>query len=110
TASDLDAAAILAELDRVGDQIEQHLHELALVRAQQREIRRHIEHLAEPTLEHAYARQLEYRAHGVADVENLLVERQLARLGLRQVEDVVDDLQKVRAARMDVADIGAVLL
>src|SRR5579863_5683341 len=51
-----------------------------------------------------------HRADRVPQVENFLIELELAVLGLRQVEDVVDDLQKMCAAAVDIIDIGAVLL
>src|SRR6266481_5141013 len=46
---------------------------------------------------HASARQLADRANDIAQVEEIFVEIELARFGLRQVEDIGDDLQQMLA-------------
>ena len=105
-----DLAAGRGELDRIGDQVEQHLLGLALVATQRRQIVGKGDLIRERRLVDAPGGQLPDRAHDVAQVEHVLGELDFSRFGLRQVEDVVDDLQQVGAAGVDVADIGAVLL
>src|SRR4030088_172951 len=107
-ARQLDRAARRRELGRVGEQIEQHLLGLQLVGPQQRQIGWHVELLHETGAANAVAHQLAGRVDRVAQVEHDLVEVKLARLGLRQVENVVDDLEQMRAAVVDIGDIGAI--
>src|SRR5205823_7686279 len=101
-ALDRDTAAGRRELDRVGDQVQQHLLGLALVAPQQRQVRGQVEHLGNAGGADARACQLAHRADRVAKVEHPLVQLELAELGLGQVEEVVDDLQQMRAAFVDV--------
>ncbi len=51
-----------------------------------------------------------HRADRFSKIEDLLIELQRAILGLRKIKDVVDNLQEMRAALVDVRDVGPVLL
>ncbi len=63
-----------------------------------------------PLLPTRVADQLAYRLDRLAQVESILDQIELASLGFRQIEDVVDDLQEMRTAFVDVPDIDPVLL
>ena len=91
------------ELDRVGDEVQQHLLELAGVG----------EHLARPVQPAAHAdlflacERLHCRHHlldGLGDRDRLEPQLHLACLHLREIEDVVDQGQEVLAAGQDLAE------
>src|SRR5712691_4412277 len=108
SAGNLDMPAGLGEFDRVAEEVEQDLPGLALVGAQPWQPRLQLDRSGEAAIAYARADQLADRADRVAQIENLLVQLELAGLGLRQVEDVVDDAQEMHAARVDILDIGLV--
>src|SRR5690606_19844341 len=96
--------ALVRELDRVRDQVEQHLPELRAIRVQHGEIGRNAG--AEFQVPCAYHRL--DRLHQLVDhfrqLHLLEVQRHLARLDLGQVEDVVDQLQQVLARVVDLRE------
>src|SRR5439155_15630792 len=104
----LDMAARRRELDRVGDKVEQQLPRLALVGAQQRQARRQLDRVGKTAVADTRVDQLAHRTDRVAQIEDLLIELELAVLGLRQIENVVDDLQEIRAALVDIRDVSSV--
>ena len=99
--------ARLGELDRVGEQVEQHLAQPRHVAADRR---RHValEDVGdvEVLLGRARADEVERRLDALAQVERLRLDVHAAGLDLREVEDVVDDGQQ-RVAR--IADGGGVV-
>ena len=98
------------EFDRVYDEVEQDLLGLALIGAQPRQVRGQLDRCGEVAIADTRTDQLADRADRVAKVEDLIVQLELAGLGLRQVENVVDDVQEMHAALVDISDIGLVFL
>jgi hypothetical protein len=90
---DLDAhLALVGELDRVADQVEQDLTEASRIAGERRRhVRRDAARQLQPLLIGARRQQLDAVFDGVADGERHVLEREPARLDLRDVEDVVDD-------------------
>src|SRR3546814_10832707 len=92
----------LGELHRIGQQVEQDLLHRARVGLDLGKLDR------EAVLQHddaalgAVAHDAEARLRCRLEIDRLLVQLELAGLDLRQVEDVVDQAQQVRAAVVDV--------
>src|SRR4029077_3563989 len=107
-ARQLHRAARRRKLDGIGEQVQQHLLGLQLVGPQQRQLRRQLDLLRETGAAEAIAYQLAGRVDRVAQVEHALVEIKLACLGLRQVENIVDDLEQMRAAVVNIGNVGAI--
>ena len=103
-----DFAAFGGELDGVGDEVEQNLLDLGLVGAKRREIvrrlYRHLDAALQGLLGKETRRALARRRH----IDLFLVQLQLAALGLRHLEDVGDDAEKMLAAVGDVGRIAEV--
>ena len=104
-----DAAAFGRELDRVGEKIEHDLLEQPLVRP-------HADALGDVggQLDPLVVGAGRYDPHGVveeaAEPDLLEVETDAAGLDLRHVEDVVDDVEQVLAALVDVLAVVAILV
>ena len=104
-----DDLALLGELDRVREQVEEHLPQTGLV-ADDPGGCVVVDQTAELDLLLPCARRddVERSLDAIAQVERLALELELAGLDLRVVEDVVDDVQQRVAARVD--DLGELAL
>ena len=104
-----DHLALLRELDRVREQVEQHLPQPGRVAD---DPCRHavVDEAAELDVLLGGARRddVERALDALAEIERLALELEPARLDLREVEDVVDDAQQRVAARPD--DLGELAL
>ncbi|MCX5743251.1 MAG: hypothetical protein NT062_12225, partial [Proteobacteria bacterium] len=97
--------APLGELHRVRQQVEQHLPDAPEVAADPERGRRIDEvRELEPLRRRGRRDQVERGLDALAQVERMELDLELARLDLREVEDVVDDRQQVIAARPDGLD------
>ena len=102
----------LGELDRVADQVEQHLGDPPLVALAARQLGRHVDRQREPLLA---ARAARWRCTTVWTTSLHRVvgdrERELPGLDLGEVEHVVDQAEQMLAARLDalehLADLAA---
>ncbi|EPH46818.1 putative Hybrid signal transduction histidine kinase J [Streptomyces aurantiacus JA 4570] len=92
----------VGELHRVGQQVAQHLQEALFVRVQRRgQLRRHAYGEVESLLCGQRAESGLYVVHELDERDARRADVHLARLDLRQVEDVVDELEQVRARAVD---------
>ena len=97
------------EFDRVVHEIEQHLLQLALVAPDERQIGRYADHKSYAGVARARSQQALDPLGNLLNVDIAFEQHQLAGFGFCEVENVVDDVQKVAAARMDVRDVAAVV-
>ena len=100
----------VGELDRVADQIEQHLGQLLLVAVASRHVGRHVELEAQVLLRR---QRLDRAVHLVDHVFHRIIgERQLelARLDLGEVEHVIDQAEQMAAVALDPLEHGQRLL
>ena len=100
----------VGELDRVADQIEQHLGQLLLVAVASRHVGRHVELEAQVLLRR---QRLDRAVHLVNHVLHRIIgERQLelARLDLGEVEHVIDQAEQMAAVALDALEHGQRLL
>ena len=88
---------VIGELDRVADEIEQHLGEAALVAVRRRQVGRHLDLERELLLGGERLDRAEHAVHHVLDRIVGERERELAGLDLRQVEHVVDQAEQMLA-------------
>jgi hypothetical protein len=103
--------ALVRELDGVGQQVDEDLAHARGV-AHQRLGRAVLDQVGQVQvlLQRARRHQVERVLHAAAQVEGLLLDLELADVGLRVVEDVVDDLQQRLAAGADGAGEVALVL
>src|SRR5260221_9522704 len=101
----LDRAARRRELHRVGEEVQHHLLELALVARPLADARLDGAIEVQPLALGALADQRAAVLHRRRHVEVVDVERHLARFDLRQVEDVVDEGEQVLPRAVDVAHV-----
>ena len=104
-----DHLALLGELDRVREQVEQHLPQARGVPDDS--CRRLLVDEAaqlDPLLPRARRDDLERALDALPEIDRLLLELELARLDLRVVEDVVDHVEQGVSARAD--DLGELAL
>ncbi len=79
------------ELDRVADEVAEHLRQTMGIAAQhRRHVRRDVAAQVNAFVARAHAERPDQQAHGVAEREVALLEGELARLDLREIEHVVD--------------------
>ena len=101
-----DDLALLGELDRVADEIEQHLPQPARIADERR---RHAGLNSARKLEPLFVRARRQQPDGIldraADVERHMFEREPARFDLGEVEDLVDQRQQGFARLLDRAEI-----
>src|SRR5580658_1019451 len=109
-AKDLDLSPSRGELYRVADQVEENLAGLALVGPQHRQVRREPDIDREPGLLDRWPADPDHRLDHLSQIEDLFLQFQLAGLGLGHIEYVVDQIEEVRAAEVDVGDVRAILL
>src|SRR5215467_4370483 len=98
--------ALRGELNRVRQQIEHDLLDLRAVRRQRRELERHVLLDLELLAARQWHRRLDALVHQLVQVDLLGEHLELAGLDAREVEDPVDELQEMRAAVVDRADVG----
>ena len=110
TRGDLDHASGGRELDRIVHEVEQHLFQLALVAPDQGQIGRYADLEVDAGIAGPWAQETFDRLRDLLDVDIALEQRELAGFGFGEVENVVDDVEQVAAARMDVGDVAAILL
>ena len=91
----------LGELDRVADQVHQHLGEPALVAAPARQVRRHVDLERELLLRRQRLGRAHHVQHQLAHRVVDRRERQLAGLDLGQIEHVVDQAEQMAAVLLD---------
>ena len=90
-----DHLALLGEFDRVADQVDQHLLQPQPVAGEMvGHLRRHLGEEREPFFGRAERERLHAAAELLAELEGEWLEAQAAGLDLRDVEDVVDDVQQ----------------
>ena len=104
-----DAAALGGELDGVRQEIDQDLTQHAFVGIDRRQGLRGLPLQVDARLARLAAHQGDAGVDDIADLEAVLVQRQLADLDLRQVEDVVDQLQQVASGDLDVLGVVTVV-
>ena len=107
-AGDGDMAAGRGELGGIGNQVQQHLLERALVGHQQRQFRRHGDGEFLVPEGEAVGHDAANAFHDMAGIDRLGLDLHLAGLDLGDIEQIVDQRQQVRAGMMDVAGIFAV--
>ena len=102
--------ALLGELDRVREQVEQHLPQPRRVADDRRPARSSStrQPSSTPFSDGARRDDVERALDALAQVERLALELEPAGLDLREVEDVVDDVEQRVAARAD--DLGELAL
>ena len=88
-----------SELHRIADQVEENLPRLTLIGAQPRQIGGEIDRDGHPRLVDRRTADPHHRLDDVAQIENLFLNFELAGFGLGDVEDLVDQVQQMRAAR-----------
>src|SRR6266851_2751076 len=106
--NDRDLAARMAEFDRVDQQIEDDLLELARIGAQRGNgalVAQRDADLAGPRLGLGEQRQV---IDHLRQIDDLLGEIELAGFQLREIEDVIDDAEQMFGTRQDVAGIADV--
>ncbi len=108
--ADLDHAAGRRELHRVVHEVEQHLFQLALVAPNQRQIGRDADQEVYAGVAGTGAQHALDPLGNLLDVDIAFEQHHLAGFGFGEIENVVDDVQKVATAGMDVRDVAAVLL
>ena len=102
--------ATLGELDRVVDEVGEDLSETERVTAQVLGDRaRDVGQELQPLVVGLLGGERDDRADDLVDLEVRGLEVELARLDLREVEDVVDDAEERRAGVVDLADVVALL-
>ena len=90
-----DDLAALGELDGVADQVDEHLAKPSRIAEDgRRHVRLDVTGQLEALLVRARRQQPDRLLHGLAQVERHPLERQLPRLDLREVENVVDERQQ----------------
>ena len=97
---DLDRA-LVGELDRIADEVQQHLRQPPLVAAADRQPLLHLRREREPLRLGERLRAREDRLHDLPDGVIVKREGELAGLDLRQVEHVVDEPEEVAAVGLD---------
>jgi hypothetical protein len=98
-------AAGVGELDRVADEVDQHLPDAMRVADQVvGERRRHGAGELEPLVHGARREEVGHLLQLLAEVERHPLDDHLARLDLREVEDVVDDRQEAVCRGLDRGD------
>ena len=100
----VDAAAVAGELHGVGEEIEEHLLQRAAV-GLQHQMLRPVAIERDVALGGGLAHHLHAVGDDVGEIHIADIERHAAGLDLRHVEDVVDHLQQIGAARIDIAGI-----
>src|SRR5713101_6946183 len=102
------APARMAELDGVGDEVEQHLLELERIRPDPGQVRGEFEIDGDVERSRPLRHEMQDVARHLADLDLVLVELDLAGFELRDVEDVADDAEQVLGAGADVAGIAGI--
>ena len=100
----------MAELDGVGDQIEQDLQDQLAVGARDHLIGAGFERDLDSALQRLGLAHADALARHLDKIDLALLEGELVRLGLGEIQDVVDDREKVIAAGGDVLDVGGIVL
>ena len=103
-----DVAAFGRELDGIGQEIHQHLTDAALVRKQERNVLRHVHADREFVLDRQILHQGDRVPDDLGDVAHVLAQLIGPGFDLGHVENVVDQLQQVLAAAVDVAGVVAI--
>ena len=102
---DLDPAALGRELDGVRQQVQQHLHDPALVAPEPGQRGGDIDAQADRGRFRRIGDQVLGGLDDVAQLDVGFLQLDVPRHGLGQVQDVVDDVEQVPAAGMDVAGV-----
>ena len=103
--ADCNPAAPVGELDRVGDKVQHHLADGAVVGVDVRQVLRAVEHQLDLLLLGLPADHPHRGVHRINRVDELRRDRHLAGFNLGNVENVVDHVEQVLAGREDVAGI-----
>src|SRR5262249_19177081 len=103
-----DTSTFRRELDRVGNQIDQDLLERALVREKTRRRRIDLDNELLPAFARLGADDLERRIEAALDIELARLDLHPARLNLGDIEEIVDETQKMCAGRVDVGSVFGV--
>ena len=101
----VNAAALRGELHRVGDQVDQHLFQGALIGIKRRSVLFDMDHKLLALFGGLEADQLEGDFEGAAGIQRIGRDFHAARFDLGDVQQIVDQGQKMRARGMDVAGI-----
>jgi hypothetical protein len=99
----------LGELQRVRKKVAQDLRNLAFVRVQHGQLRDAFEHQLDGRSEQQRPEHAAQRAEQVRDRELARAHRDLARLDLREVEEIVDELQQLSGALLDIPHLALLL-
>ncbi len=103
-------AAVVGELHRVAEQVEQDLPELAAVdQYESRQARRRLVREHQSRLRRAHACDVGDFAQQRVEIDLAEIQLQPARLDLREVEDFADERQQVLAAALDPGDALALI-
>ncbi len=109
-AGERDRAALRRELHRVGQQVDQHLLDRALVGVEHHRALRQVDLHGEAMLDRARANQARDAVRDLVAIDLFHAQLEAAGFDLRQIEDVVDEAEQMLAAVADVADVGDVAL
>ena len=103
--ADGNAAAVGRELDGVGDQVEDHLLESQLVGLDHPDVVSDFHRDGDGVQSRPLADHCHGVVHGTADAEHAGLEHHLTRFNLRQVQDLVEQLEEVPARVPDVSQV-----